>query len=702
MNPSRSQNRFRLLERFCLLLVLIIACRLIQVQVFKHVYYRNIANRQWEKKISMPAPRGDIFDRHGKPLAISSIHYKVTSSPKVFNEEYKEKAVSDSLKIKLSTILGLSRREINRALDKRSGFSILHEGISLKIDELEALMDISAIYPEKISRRIYPLELVGAPLVGFINAEGKGVSGVEAGLQEELAGMPGEAMYQRDFNGRLQIAARKSVLVEPVRGMDIFLTIDEKVQAITDAELLAGAMAAEAATGSVVVFDPFTGDILALASFPAPKSRSIYKPDEWILLPVQGCYEPGSTMKALSSIALLEHGQVTEESQVDAEDGVAVIDGFTIRDDRPHYGFHTLREAFRVSSNICFAKFSKELSDEKLFATYMDLGFGNRFGLSLPGERTGVLHKSGEWSRRSRLTMVFGQEISATPLQMTVAYGALANEGILMKPRILRATGNKLTGELTLEKQIQLRTACEPATASLLREFMEDVVVSGTGTTAAVPGIRVGGKTGTAQKFENGKLKVGKYMASFIGLAPLDNPRLVIGVFLDEPRLGMHHGGQSAAPIFSRIVEKLAITTPYLRNTEEVVVKMPEGKDGVIVPMLLEMSAKRADSLALRKGLKVTYRGQGRRVVAQEPSPGAMMAPDRMLVLILGDPEIRAGAPPDLMGMSLRAARRLALERGYRIIPRGQGVVVWQGAPDPEEDMAISVQLKQPGERGGR
>lgn len=692
--PSLHRNTgIRFVETVIVGLALVLGLRLFQLQVLDHEGFLRLANRQWQREVRLPAPRGNVYDRAGIPLAVGTTPFSISADPQAYQK--RDPSGRQQVLATLEDVLGSSQRRLKRLLHGDGRFVLLHEGITLDPAQRERLQRTGVVHLEQCSGRIYPMGALAAPLIGFVNCEGEGVAGLEAGMQGELAGRPGLALVQKDDRGNSLISPLNRRVVEPRRGSDVYLTLDHKVQAIVDLELERAAIDAGARAGAAVVIDPHSGEILALSSWPAVAERggAEYDPEEWKLLPVQAVYEPGSTLKAVTSIALLERGDVGLATQVDAEDGRALIDGFTIRDDRPHLGYLSFREAFAYSSNICFAKLSLRLSNETLFETLRNLGFGNSYGLELPGEEDGVLRGPDEWSPRSKLTLIFGQELSATPLQLTAAMGALAANGLLMKPRILRGIV-AADGEKRRETEaVLLRRVCRPETARIIRGLMGDVVEIGTGTKARVPGLAVGGKTGTAQKFTGGSLKAGKYLASFIGLAPLDAPRLVIGVFLDEPRPAMAHGGQSAAPAFARIVERLAVTTPRLLAPEAGDQVSRPDRDGAAVPSFLELDVATAESQARDAGLPMRFRGHGSRVVAQHPDPGCRRRADHLLELVLGDPETPSPDLPQLVGLSLREARRLALERGYRILPRGRGVVLEQGRPDAGRGGAIPLRL---------
>jgi cell division protein FtsI/penicillin-binding protein 2 len=688
-----SSRLLRALPWLVIAVILVLALRLFLIQIVHHDFYMRLAEDQWEKKITLPAPRGNLYDRLGTPLAVSGLRYRVTADPVAYrslNESKRQNAIGV-----LAEILGRKPRELGFTLAQDGRYEVLKDNFSPSLAQRERLEKLSFVHLERVTRRLYPLDALGGPVLGLVNAEGQGVSGLEAGLQKVLAGEPGLAIVQKDKQGRPLISARNRVIQEPQPGGDAFLTIDHKVQAIADLELERAVLEGNARQGCAVILDPRTGDLLALASWPRAKSRnsSTYQPQEWKLLPVQAVYEPGSTLKAITSIALLEQGGVTLDTPVDSEDGDARVQGFTINDDRPHNGMLNFKQAFSLSSNICFAKLSARVSDQELFRTLQDAGFGNRYGLVLPGEESGLLRKPNDWSGRSRMTLIFGQELSATPLQITAAFGALANDGTLMKPRILRATKDAETGAIEEVKPMALRSICRPATARLLRDLMGVAVKEGTGKKAAVAGLSVGGKTGTAQKFENGQVKHGVFMASFVGMAPLDHPSLVIGVFLDEPDYAHSHGGQSAAPAFARMVDRLAVATPYLWEPKGDQQVQSAGASSLIAPSFLDLPVEQAMLRAQEANLSARLDGWGQRIIAQQPAPGCRLAPDQTLALILGDPPSPDAKAPDLLGLSLRDARRRALERGYLIRPSGQGWVLAQGEVEQGPERVIPLEL---------
>ncbi|MDP6418664.1 MAG: penicillin-binding transpeptidase domain-containing protein [Candidatus Krumholzibacteria bacterium] len=671
-------------------LSLLLAARLIQLQWVQHDFYLRCALRQWERKVSLPGSRGNLYDRSGSPLAVSAHKIRISTDPSWFVDmegERKKRILG-----LLSRILDRKESLLRRQLKKNGHFLLLDDGRQLTSEEREALEETGLFRLEEQTKRLYPLGSIAAPLIGFLNSEGNGAGGLEASLQEFLAGEPGLARVQKDGRGRSSKSSSKIVVKPAVPGGDVTLTIDHKMQAIVDGELKRAVEDASAKSGAAVVLEPSTGHLLALSSWPSPESRDdAYRAVEWQLLPLQASYEPGSTVKALSSVALMEKGGVDFQTQTDAEDGTALIDGFAIRDDKEHFGFLSFREAFSLSSNVCFAKLSERVSDQELFSTLRDFGFGIRSGLEYPGEQDGILRHPTEWSRRSRLTLVFGQEMSATPLQMVSAFAALANEGRLMKPQLILARAKSGRPAEKVE-ELSIRKVCRESTARKILELCEEVVLEGTGTRAAAAPFRVGGKTGTAQKFEQGKLKSGKYMASFIGMIPLEKPSLVIGVFLDEPRYGKHHGGVSAAPAFARIARRAALSTDWLALPE--IEEDEKGNPGGFrLASYLDLEAEEAQRLAVKAGVPVLLRGRGERVVAQEPAPGALLPPDENLNLILGGEKRKPGEPPRLKGCTLREARKRALERGYQIEARGQGIVIRQEAP---RDRKIIVKLGEP------
>jgi cell division protein FtsI/penicillin-binding protein 2 len=425
----------------------------------------------------------------------------------------------------------------------------------------------------------------------------------------------------------------------PVDGLDVVLTLDIDLQRIADSELSRAVEHTHAAGGSVVIFDPYTGDLLACANAPGPASRDqAYEPDIWRNRAVHDLFEPGSTLKPITATAALRHKVASFNTWVYAERGKRHFAGAGSVHDahRGGYAWMSFAEAFQKSSNIVYAKLARALTSEQLYEELRAFGFGSRSGIHLFGEPAGLLALPREWSGRSRMTLGYGQEISVTAVQLAGLYNTIANGGRLLQPRsALRLVDRQGNVQHRFSVR-QVRQVMPPHLAAQVRGLCQATVESGTAEKAQVDGLSVGGKTGTAEKAENGGY-VRKYVASFAGMAPAESPRLVVLVVLDEPEYAYHYGGQSAAPTFEAIVSAILRGTDWL---------MPD--DGTVrVVRAEDMQSEHPD----------------------------LEAPLRLATL--GDDTV-----PDLRGLHPRAASRWLGRLGVAVQTEGIGVVRAQW-PEP-------------------
>jgi len=409
-------------------------------------------------------------------------------------------------------------------------------------------------------RRSYPYGPMGAQLLGFIGDDGRGLEGMELLYDDLLRGQSGWAIRQRDATGRTH--ATLEYASSPAKaGHSVFLTIDAEYQAIADQELAKGAKSAKAVSGTVVISDPGTGEILAIASYPPfdPNCFKIYGREFYINRAVLEQFEPGSTFKIITMAAAVEEGVIEPDDIIDGEKGSFSIGGYKIGEAENHkYGLITASDAIAHSSNICLVKIGQELGKEKLYQYARSFGFGCKTGIEFPGETEGVMDRPDKWSVIQSANISFGQGISVNAIQLTVAYSAIANGGYLIKPRLLRGYGEKDEIIQNASKADTLRRVISSETAKKLVSMLEKCVEKGTGKPAAIGGWKIAGKTGTAQKKTEGKKGYDqeKYIASFIGFIPAESPRLMVSVIINEPH-GKVYGGLVAAPVCHNIMKRI-------------------------------------------------------------------------------------------------------------------------------------------------
>jgi cell division protein FtsI (penicillin-binding protein 3) len=407
-------------------------------------------------------------------------------------------------------------------------------------------------------RRFYPKGPLLAHVLGFSGMDGEGLEGVEHRYEPYLHGEKRMMVLQRDALGHT-VFPKGMTERSPTPGHSLRLTIDEVIQYIVERELEDAVGRARAKSGTMIVLDPKTGAVLAMAVSPRfdPNAVSALSPDRWRNRALTDAYEPGSTMKAMMAAAAIEERVVRPNTMVFGEHGRMTVAN-TVIHDHERLGWISFAQVIQKSSNIGAAKTGMALGEHRLYRYLQAFGFGQRTEIDLPGEGVGLVRDPKDWGRRSVASISIGQEIGVTPLQMVSAVAAIANDGVLMKPYVvseIRDADNHILRQVPPQTR---RRVISPETARSVTKILEGVVTDGTGTNAAIPGFRVAGKTGTAQKIDprTGTYSASRFVASFTGYAPADNPQLAMIVVIDEPQ-GDTRGGAVAAPVFSRVGEQV-------------------------------------------------------------------------------------------------------------------------------------------------
>ena len=524
----------------CLLL------RLGFLQIFKSSSYQSIAKNQSRAVIDMQPARGRILDRKGEELALD---VRLNSLYAVSRDIPNKNQISD----KLSQILGIGREEIYQRLDRDKLFVWIARKISGAKSEAIKRLKLAALGFVKESMRVYPKGETACHLVGFTNIDNDGLEGIELNYNSFLKGVPGWRLAQRDAKQR-ELISKELEMVPPVDGYNIHLTIDEVIQSLAEKELAETCKKFNALGGSAVVVDPKTGDILAMATFPSYDLNNSKKSDPEMRRnrAITDLYEPGSVFKVFTLSSILENKTFGLDEQFNCENGAWAVVGKVLHDHTGH-GMLTFREIIEKSSNIGTVKGAMRLGGVKLYKTIKDFGFGNRTGIGLAGEVGGLVPNPKNWSGSSIINIPIGQGVAITPIQLAMATSAIANDGILMKPRIILKIDDQ-EGKVVQSFEPQaVRQAVSKETCLQVRSVLEGVVSRGTGKKAAVPGFKAAGKTGTAQKLlPDGHYSHDQFFASFVGFVPYDEPKVVIVVSIDQPH-PVYYGGDVAAPCFSHI-----------------------------------------------------------------------------------------------------------------------------------------------------
>ena len=543
-------------RRYVVLLVVlcgfgVVLFRLVNLQVLQADALATRADRQHQKTVALEGARGTILDRQGKILAMNVEVPSIFGVPaSVVNPQKTARS--------LSAILRVPADELERKLHQDRNFVWL----ARKVDpeqgrQLEAL-SLKGIGVVMEGRRFYPKGPLLAHVLGFSGMDGEGLEGVEHRYEVDLHGERQQMVLQRDAKGRT-IFSKGSVEESPAPGHSLTLTIDEVIQYIAERELDDAVSRSRAKSGTMIVLDPETGALLALAVSPRfdPNAVSSVPSDRRRNIAVTDAYEPGSTMKAVMAAAAIEERVMGPTTMVFAENGRMTVAN-TVIHDHEKLGWVSFAQVIQKSSNIGAAKAGMALGEQRLYRYLKAFGFGQRTDIDLPGEGFGLVKSPKEWGRRSIASISIGQEIGVTPIQMVSAIGAIANGGQLMKPYLVSEVRDS-DGRLLSQVQPQVRRRIvSPETARSVTRILEGVVTDGTGSKAAIPGFRVAGKTGTAQKVDprTKTYSDSKLVSSFVGYVPAEHPKLAMLVVIDEPQ-GDHTGGVVAAPVFSHAGEQI-------------------------------------------------------------------------------------------------------------------------------------------------
>ncbi|HEX5760306.1 MAG TPA: penicillin-binding protein 2 [Thermoanaerobaculia bacterium] len=529
-----------------------VAARLYVLQVARHDHYAERAAQQQQTAVALTPARGTIYDARGRELAVS---VQVDSAFAVPRDVEDPAAVAREL----AAFLGGDPAKLQSRLDSDKDFVWVARKLDPPVGAELRRRALPGIHFVEESKRYYPMRELAAQVLGYVGTDDGGLAGLELVYDEVVAGRKGERTVLRDARRGTVVAPDLAVsAAEP--GRDLHLTLDATIQHIVERELARAVEERHAQKGSAVFLDPATGAVLAMATYPGfdPNEFARVNASRWRNRAIMDVYEPGSTFKVITAAAAFEAGLVAPGDPFECEMGGITLAGIRIRDHKA-FGRLTFAEVMAKSSNVGVIKTALLLGDERLHGTVTAFGFGQATGIDLPGESPGILQPLKTWRPLTKAYISFGQGIAVTPLQLAAAVGAVANGGTLLKPHVVAALGSGGDGELIHPRPPVVGQAVSPRTAATLRAVLEGVVIGGTGKGAAVPGYRVAGKTGTAQKAVAGGYSRSGYVPSFVGFAPVERPVLVGVVAVDEPGGWAYHGGQVAAPLFGAIARQVLL-----------------------------------------------------------------------------------------------------------------------------------------------
>ena len=652
--PGRNQDLRLYFVAICgTVWALAIMAQLFHLQIVRHSLLLREAKRQSDRTITVKARRGTIVDRNDRPFAISVDAPSIYADPSAIRDPHEAaRLIGRALgygPVEQKELLGLLRQERSFVWIRRQA----DPAVARAIKDLR----LEGIGFETESRRYYPKRSLLAPVLGYVGLDSQGMAGLEYAFDEDLRGREARVTVRMDARRRPMGEIEKP----PTEGRKVTLTIDERIQHVTEMALDEAIRASGSISGVAVVLDPRTGEVLALSSLPSfnPNRFAAYPEKDRINRAVADAYEPGSIFKIVTAAAGLQQGVVSPLEVIDCGNGSIEIAGTRIKD-HAVFSSLTFQDVIAHSSDIGVIRVAQRVGTENFYSAVRAFGFGARTGLGLPGEAAGILRAPKSWSALSLASMSFGQEVGVTAIQMAAAASVIANGGYWMKPFIVKRI-EEPSGELVREyAPVAERKVIDPETADRVMGLLREVVLTGTGKRARVEGFEVAGKTGTAQKVDAvGRYSMIDHVASFVGYIPASRPSLVVLVSLDTPKGPRNEGGDVAAPLFSKIAAEsariLAIPPDDPTRNIRLVTYAPETAGGGLgtlassrprpaptpvetepglMPDLRGLSLREAALSAARHGLSVEIHGTGI-VQRQSPLPGTPLEPGMSCTLDL-------------------------------------------------------------------
>lgn len=651
---------------FVVLIMLGLVGRLVYLQFFHSGWLTESATDQRVREIPVEARRGVIYDRHGRELAVSVSSESVYAIPAEIRNPEETAA-------KLAAILALNADNLATRLKKYQAFT----WIKRKIDPATALavrkLNLPGIGLTQENRRHYPNGSLAAHILGFTGIDSQGLDGVELTFDSYLRGRAGGIVIEYDARGR-EIPQATHRFVPPQPGQSIYLTIDLVIQQIIERELEKVLRDTQAKAVSMIAIAPATGEILALANKPDydPNDFAAYPPKLWRNNAVSNAYEPGSTFKIITTAAAVGEHVVSLQDRF-FDPGAVEVQGRHIHCWRQGgHGSQTFLEVVENSCNVGFVNVGLRLGADAFYRYIEAFGFNKPTGVDLPGEARGIMIEKTKIKPINIATMAIGQSIAVTPIQLITAAAAVANDGQLLRPQIVREARDhegRVTRAFAPDAAARV---LDGKTAQTVKGILEKVVEEGTGRNAYIEGFRIAGKTGTAQKVGEGGYVAGRYVASFVGFAPADAPKLALLVIIDEP-VGPYYGGLIAAPVFGAVARDILQYLQVAPQPPAVAQPPLPTPAHVAVPLVINLTVAEATSQLAKAGLATRIEEGGERVADQVPKPGSRVPAGASVLIYTEKPRYAEGVitVPDLTGLSAKEAAELLADLGLAFKPAG-------------------------------
>lgn len=656
--PDTALGRALLVAAFIGFWMLIITARLIHLQFSQHNMLADRARQQQQDAIETGAQRGELLDRQERQLARSVQTVSLFLDPEGLDAASLECTASE-----VARALGMNYAELAKEFHDAQAENRRFLWVARRIDADKAAkitaLELPGLGSKLEPKRYYPNGSLASHVLGYVGLDGQGLGGVEQSYNSKISGEAGQLFLERDAKGR----PYESYEIASKPGQTVVLTIDQSIQYIAEQALSGAVQRARAKSGTVIVLDPKSGEILALANAPTfdPNNVGAATPEARSNWALQNIYEPGSTFKVVAFSAALEKKLARPDDRIDCQMGAITVAGRVVHDHKA-FGTLTIAEALEKSSNVAAIKLGLRVGDETMYDYIRSYGFGSKTGIELPGETVGIVRKVERWQASSIGSIAIGQEVGVTPVQMVAAFGAIANDGVRNAPHLVREVRNA-EGAVVYRAQPEQRRVISAETATALRGMLEGVTLAGTAKKAQLDGYSAAGKTGTAQKIDprTKAYSSTKFVGSFVGFAPVSNPQVVIIVVIDEPS-GAYHGGDVAAPVFREVAEQIL---PGLNVMPDI--------DTKSAPQLIAQANESPEQAEKRREEHAKSEQERQATMPTVDSNGG-----RGGEVVYAVASKKAMLMPDLRGRSVRDVARTCAQLGLQVEARGEGRVFKQ------------------------
>ena len=637
--------------------------RLVDIQLVHGSTYAEIARKQSSGKMEIPADRGIIYDRTGRELAINVMKNSLFADPADKKEIEKIYTYLDKLYKKSS---GYARKKFNLTPNKFHWIDrSLPDDLAIKV----AKDSIPGLSINKSSNRDYPFTDIGRKLIGWTNIDGKGASGLEYSYDSILVGKPGATDYLRDGN-RNTYRLRDIPLLEPVAGNSIILSIDLNFQEIVEGEIKKAVETYNALEGTAIFLDCHSGEILAAADYVADGKNDAIK-----LRAVSNAFEPGSVFKIVTAAAVIDEKKFNLHERINCENGAWKLGRNVLHDDHRE-GMLTFQEVFEKSSNIGTAKMALRIGGKKLSDAARRFGFGQRYFVGLPGETPGAIGNPGKWSDYNVAALAMGHSVSVTAMQLAAATAAIANGGKLYRPRLIKAILDPNGKPIKRYEKEEIGTVIKPESVPLLHSFMMGVVERGSGKLVKSEIVKIAGKTGTAEvpDLVSHTYKKNKFVATFVGFFPADNPQVAGVVVLHQPE-PIHYGGATSGPTFKAIAERYTLINPEHVKPATKLIADGKGAGMNVVPDFIGREVTLAQTMAKRNGVELVCSAEHGIIGWQYPRAGQKIAPNGRVAVAIQPDEVDSLVIPDMTGLNLRTVISMLQFQGIEYEIVGSGLI---------------------------